>query len=271
MNETTERALKELQKNGYSILPNVLSAERCDQLGDVLDRLEERLSKEQPELVADHFGRSLLFNAHLYQPDDLLELINIPEVMAVVHPILGENCTLTTFNAGRSTRVPEFEGHNVHIDARIPVARFEDTFQVLVMICIDDFTEANGSTYVWPGSHTSGVNPKTQGLTEYPPGRVAIEAPKGSVFLFLSQLWHDVGTNISGDRRWGVTAYYSAWWVKPYCEFTLCGPEIFSMLSTEQKVLMGFNSLPPRPFISKRMTTCFPADKIPSRYEDALK
>ncbi len=271
MSDPTEHAISELREHGYSIVPNVLPPDRCRQVGDTLDNLEARLRRDYPEMVTDHHGRLLLFNAHLFQPDQLLDLIDLPPVTSVVQRILGNDCALTTFNAGRSVRVPEHSGHNVHIDARVPVAKFEDTFQVLAMICIDDFTEANGATYVWPGSHTSGINPKTLKLSAPPPGRVVIEAPRGSVFLFLAQLWHDVGTNTSGERRWGITAYYSEWWVKPYCDFTRCGPEIFSQLTTRQKVLMGFNSAPPRPFVSKRIPTCIPADQIPGDYEQALK
>lgn len=142
---------------------------------------------------------------------------------------------------------------------------FDNTFQIVAMLCLDDFTASNGSTVVWPGSHRSGIDPRAmRGRDTIPPGRVAATAARGSVVYILGQTWHDIGPNLDGSRRWGVIAYYSRWWIKPTFDFTQATPSLYNRLSTRQKVLLGYNSRPPRPD-EDRIYTLTRADELPSR------
>ena len=72
-----------------------------------------------------------------------------------------------------------------------------------------------------------------------------INAKKGSLVFFLGQTWHQIGTNLNKEDRWGILIHYKRWWIKPQTNFTKCGNKIFKMLNNKQKKILGFNSISP--------------------------
>ena len=38
-----------------------------------------------------------------------------------------------------------------------PQEKFNNTTDVVILICLDDFSKENGSTKIWPRSHLSGI------------------------------------------------------------------------------------------------------------------
>ncbi|MHA1597575.1 MAG: hypothetical protein ACTSV1_02540, partial [Alphaproteobacteria bacterium] len=69
--------------------------------------------------------------------------------------------------------------------------------------------------------------------------------------------------------RWVLLNHYKRWWIKPSTDFTRCGKEIFDKLNPDQKVLLGFSSIPPRDHVT-RTKTLRKKEDIPEDYEDAL-
>ena len=247
MNKTVEH----LKKFGYAVVEGVIPKEECSRMADVLDQIEaEQRSLENKKHMNDF--QVTLFNVHLLKPKIFLDKINIPNVMNIVSSVLNNDFILSNFNASRS--VSKVGGKRVHIDSRVPITEFKQTLQIVAMLCLDNFTPENGSTYVWPNSHTSGQDPRILRDLIDLPGKVACQAPRGSVIYILGQTWHDVGANLNGKRRWGIIAYYARWWIKPTFDFTQCGPEIFNQLTSQQKVLFGFNSRPPTDANKRTMT-----------------
>ncbi|MBC7804122.1 MAG: phytanoyl-CoA dioxygenase family protein [Candidatus Parcubacteria bacterium] len=264
--ERKNRLLKSLSDFGYGVLEGVLSPQECAGLCKHLDSIEaeRRASKD---IFTDE-QRVMLWNIHQSHPEIFLDKINVPEVMSVVKTVLKEEVTLGSFigirNQDRHVKL------NAHIDARVPTPAFEHTIQMVAMFCMTDFTVKNGSTLLWPLSHRSGLNPKEIYAPGTPlPGHVQVEAKAGDVLFFLGQTWHDVGPNLSGEKRWGLLSYYARWWVKPSFDYTACGPELFKRLSSEQKVLLGFNSRPPKS-ASYRLNTVMPIGNVPEDYDAAL-
>jgi len=260
------RLMKSLSDYGYGTLEGVLAPAECARLCGQLDAIEAERRADKT-LFADE-QRVMLWNIHQSHPDIFLDKINVPEVMSVVRSVLKEEVTLGSFigirNQDRHLKL------NAHIDARVPTPAFEHTIQMVAMFCITDFTLKNGSTLLWPLSHRSGLNPKEIAPPgSVLPGCVQVEAKAGDVLFFLGQTWHDVGPNLSGEKRWGLLAYYARWWVKPSFDYTACGPELFKRLSLEQKALLGFNSRPPKNALS-RLNTVMPIDKVPEDYDSAL-
>ena len=166
--------------------------------------------------------------------------------------------------------IKEKGGNRIHIDSRIPITNFQNTFQVAIVLCLDDFTEKNGGTKVWPFSHKSDSDPRNIRDEINVKGGIIATAPRGSAIYTLGQTWHDVGPNLDGSRRWGIIAYYTRWWVKPTFDFTQCGTEIYSSLSNQQKELLGFTSRPP-PDAKKRNHTVIPVESLPREYDNTLK
>ena len=45
----------------------------------------------------------------------------------------------------------------VHIDSHLPCKSNENTSDIVVCYCLNDFTKKNGATRIWPKSNLSGV------------------------------------------------------------------------------------------------------------------
>ena len=260
------KLMKDLNSFGYGLLEGVLSPDECLNLREHLDAIEAERRAEKDIFIDEQ--RVMLWNIHQSHPDIFLDKINVPEVMSIVQSVLKETVILGSFfgirNQDRHVKI------NTHIDSRVPIRDFESTIQMVAMFCVTDFTVRNGATLLWPLSHRSGLNPKEA----YPPGtllpgHVQVEAKAGDVLFFLGQTWHDVGPNLSDEKRWGLLAYYARWWIKSSFDYTTCGPELFKRLSPEQKVLLGFNSRPPKN-ASYRLNTVRPIENVPDEYTAAL-
>ena len=254
--------IEHLATFGYAIEKNVISSEECMKMAEVLDSLKSKQEKKGASY--DSESQSVIFNIHLQEPDIFLDKISIPKVMGTLSKIFNHQFILSNFNGSLAGKKG---GNRVHIDSRIPIANFKNTFQVAVLFCIDDFTPQNGSTIVWPFSHKSDQDPRNLRDNTAFPGSIIASAPKGSVIYTLGQTWHDIGANLDDSRRWGIIAYYTRWWIKPTFDFTKCGNVIYERLSSQQKSLMGFTSRPPTPK-DNRHHTVIPVEDLPDNYED---
>ena len=257
--------LQHLEEYGYAIQENVISKEDCDVMTSALDDIMGKKKDEKTLQSTDE--KTILFNVHLEKPDIFLNKIDIPQVMDVVSKVLKEEFILSNFNGTLSG--PK-GGNGIHIDSRIPINDFASTFQIVALLCLDDFTPTNGSTKIWPGSHKSGVDPRYLRNTDKIPEASQEFVPKGSVIYTLGQTWHDVGPNLDGTRRWGIIAYYSRWWIKPTFNFLHCGQEIFAKLNARQKILFGFTSNPPSD-TKKRINTVISPSELSNNYDEVLK
>jgi ectoine hydroxylase-related dioxygenase (phytanoyl-CoA dioxygenase family) len=254
-----------LKEKGYAVQENVLSEAECDALAESLEAMEDNEAFEDWKKRDDEL-KTVLQNVHYAMPDEFLDYINHPQVMDVVESVLDDDFTLTSFNASKA------KPHNdsitrYHIDSRKPVSQFNQTYQIVGLFCIDEFTEENGGTHVKPYSHKIGESPRNKSLSndEF----VAAEASKGSVLFTLGQTWHGIGDNITDESRWGIVALYSCWWVKPIYDYVQsCTPEIFDKCSEQQKELLGFTSRPPADWTSRVKTNTDVAE-LPETLKDA--
>mgnify|MGYP003332803805 FL=1 len=259
--------IKQLETYGFAVDEGVVPQDECSKMAEILDKIEEeRTTAGTISYKTD--AQVTIDNIHLIRPDIFLNKINIPKVMDVAAAVFSERFILSSFNASRSG--PR-GGCNPHNDARIPVSDFSNTTQLICAICLDDFTAKNGATVAWPFSHKSGIDvPDHVHSINDIPGKISCEAPRGSVLYTLAQLWHDIGPNLDGKRRWCIHAAYSRWWVKQVYDFPRCGETIFNQLTPEQKILFGFTSRPPLIGGARRYTVTKIED-LPDSYEEVLK
>lgn len=264
--------IKELMEKGYTIINNVISQEECLAIGNRLERIEEISKKDRNKYGYEANNRQrTLFNVHYTDPKNFLYLINHPTVVKIVREVLKDDFILSNFNASAAV---ENNGsgdqeYRVHIDSRKANPNPKNTYQVIVNWCIDDFNEKNGSTMVLPKSHLEEDEPEnTRQVHEK---LIPIEAPKGSIAVVLGQTWHDIGNNRTNNRRYGIIAYYSCWWIKPTFDFVdSCTEEIYGMLNDEQKMLLNFCSRPPKNWTKRQKTKCN-ISKLPRSLKEAQK
>jgi ectoine hydroxylase-related dioxygenase (phytanoyl-CoA dioxygenase family) len=109
-------------------------------------------------------------------------------------------------------------------------------YMLNVMWALDDFTDENGATRVWPGSHRTdpaGILPEDQAVS-------AVMA-RGSAVLFLGSCLHSGGENRSAKLRRGAIFSYCQGWLRPWENPWLAyPPEIARNFHPDLAALVGY-------------------------------
>jgi len=244
-----EMNFQELERNGYTILPDALSPQ---EVVTTRQAVEELLDTE--ETVARGTGTQTdnLRNAHAIvgkHPHFYEFFLNSP-VMRVVRGVLGEDARMYDANI----RVPmptgnrdAKKGFQVHVDredyAVLPFVKGQHFPMALnVVWCLVDFTKENGSTLLWPGSHHSCQVPDPDADAS---DAIQVEAPAGSAIVWDAAIWHQGGINFDDSPRWTVIAYYQRAWIKGKTDSVrLLAPEAVEKMSDEAKQLVGITPEP---------------------------
>ena len=265
----TKEAVAHLKKFGYAVTENVIATEKCRLMAEAADNFEKKYTKEKKSSIHkldSNEEQTLIRDAHIALPM-LLPLIDNPTIWDVICEVLNDTPILDGFSISRTGSTDGL----IHDDGHLPVRDFTHTTDIIAVVCLDDFTETNGGTFIWPLSHNSGIRPQNEFEPNFvPPGGLNVVAPRGSVVYMLGQTWHRIAKNSDGTRRWGALIHYKKWWIKPSTDYTQCGPELFSQLTLRQKVLFGFNSRPPLN-VDKRVKTLINEDSLPDNYEKVLQ
>ena len=244
-----EKIIKELSRYGFCVINDVLSIKKCNSIKENLEKLLKKTQKNKFFFdEGSERGQLIIRDLPLRDPKNYLDLIDNKLILDILDNIFKETFILDGCVASKSINVKENFKSLVHIDSHLASKDFNNTSDIVVCFCFDEFTKENGATKVWPKSHLSGT--RIQKSKEYDKKiknsfRYA-EAKKGSAIIFLGHTWHQIGKNSNSLSRWGCLNQYKRWWIKPSTDFTKCGAKIFKMLNQRQKELFGFSSISPR-------------------------
>lgn len=130
----------------------------------------------------------------------------------------------------------------LHCDDQVyplPVPHPEVVFNSMWPLC--DYTRANGTTRVVPGSHRWEA-----GRVPNEAEAIDVEMPAGAALLYLGSLWHGAGANTSSSPRQGILMEYVVSWLRPQETHLLAvPPEIVRDLPPRLQELLGYNIFPP--------------------------
>lgn len=253
----------EVEKQGFTLVPDVLGRREALGLGDALEELLAGiLASGKSYSGYDIESRPVIFNVIL-KDHRFLPLLDHLEILPIIEHFLGDDVILRDFNAVLA-RVGK-PAQALHLDSRLPF-----TDQKVVLQCIwmlDDFTEHNGATQIVLGSHKFGYAPEPNKTYD---GMVQVTGRAGSVLVFNSALWHGTGAAVRPERRWGQVVTYARWFVKPCFDFPrMCTPELYAQLNPKQKQLLSLNTVPPTNEFT-RTRTKQPLESLPPTYEEYL-
>lgn len=131
--------------------------------------------------------------------------------------------------------------HRIHRDVRTHTGDFRMLLNMLVLI--DDFTLDNGATHLLSRSH---FEPNAPDEARFLDQAYRLVAPKGSVVLFDSKLWHAAGTNRSSATRRALTLSFSRPFVKQQMDYPrFLGEAWGAAQSAWMRQLLGYNAMTP--------------------------
>ncbi len=131
----------------------------------------------------------------------------------------------------------------LHIDSFVPSSS-KYCFACQVAVILEDQTSETGCTLVVPYSHLSDSYAVQTSMSEATP----LETKAGDIVIWDSRLWHGaLGNKTEGKSRWSLIATFTRWWLKQHFDITGTLPqEIYEVLTEDEKVMLGYCSMPPR-------------------------
>lgn len=102
----------------------------------------------------------------------------------------------------------------IHRDVRTFSA--DTNLMINTLVMLDDFTEENGATYLFPKSHLIKDKPSKE---EFYAKSARAVAKKGSVIFWHSNLWHAAGENKTTQERTSVTPMFTKPFLKPQFDY----------------------------------------------------
>ncbi|MBY0563100.1 MAG: phytanoyl-CoA dioxygenase family protein [Hyphomonadaceae bacterium] len=228
-------AARALREDGYVVLPSLLSPRA---VAAIAGELEPHFAAT-PRCVGDFHGwKTTRVNAVLTKAPSVRGLLLHDAVWPAAQAVLGQGCDYVQLNLVQAVRVHPGERAQVpHRDEEMwPVAKNGQPWQINVMWAIDDFTEENGATRLWPRSHRDALDRAID-----PAGSVAAAMPRGSACMFMGSLTHGAGANMSGAHRTGIIVSYCLGWLKTYeNQYLTYPPQVARSFEPALQQLIGY-------------------------------
>ncbi len=246
----------QLEREGYAIVRDLLSA---DEVAALRAEIAAIFDRDPPDARG---GKSpeddAMFRYAMLNRCAAAQAAAVhPKLLAVIEPLLGEDCHVIANTAWRNPagHPGSHGGQNWHIDAgphvplpegvRWPADIPHPVFAIGVHLYLQDCALEDGPTGVIPGSHLSG-RPPTPGwhldddLTYDGQGVVPLITRAGDAGLFVSDVWHRRMPTRDGDHgRFFLQVHYGrrdiAQRLVPTAERNQLSPEAIARATTRRE------------------------------------
>jgi ectoine hydroxylase-related dioxygenase (phytanoyl-CoA dioxygenase family) len=225
----------QLLREGYCIIPNALPPATIAKLDADLDPV----FAATPFCQGHFYGeRTKRFGSLLKRSDHASSLVLNPTIVAMVNRILGPACDRIQLNVAQAIEIHPGEPHQFpHRDHDMWQGEKGDhEYLVNVIWPLTPFTEENGATLIYPGSH-GPVGMAREDVGE----PVAAACSPGAAICFLGSTAHGAGANITAHVRRGIVVGYCLGWLKPYeNQWLAYPPDIARDFTPELAALVGY-------------------------------
>lgn len=196
------------ERDGFVVLENIISAPDVECLKEALLAVEARNGFGYATTSFEGLKTVRINNLLAY--DEAFWSVPLqPSVLALAESLLDRELLLSslcslTLGPGQTAQPLHEDTQQLHLPRpRPPLA-------LNAMWALSDFTEANGATRIVPGSHKLDHAPAYGTEVD----TIAATMSAGSVMLFDSALWHKGGANTTDERRYALSCYYCAGWMR---------------------------------------------------------
>ena len=235
--------LESFERDGYLLLPGLLSAAEVAHYTGVVDELERRERAEKNLKPED----SIEIRDSVARAPQLLPLISHPAALGAMLDILGWDIQLTTShtfvrvpNLDAQTSFKAIDWHNDGPKLSVPTSRgaVQPRLYAKIGYFFTDLSRPDsGNLRVVPGSNHLSAKPPLDENGE-PEGAIQILTKPGDAVIFENRLWHAVGPNYAGVARKNVYIGYCHRWMKAI-DFSRQSDELLQLASPVEKQLLG--------------------------------
>lgn len=229
---------RELIEQGYAVIRNAVPA---DLIETIIDEFGDRFDKTPFSVGAFHGEWTKRFHGLLRRAPSSQKLVMHDQIIRASKTILGKWCDFPQLNLSQGLSIyPGAPGQIPHRDQTMwPCPKGEMEFSFNVLWPLDDFTELNGATRVWPDTHHAHEKYKMS-VDDLGQPLVA-EMRRGDVFVFLGSCLHAAGSNRSSRPRRGIIISYALGWLKTYENQNLTYSHDFARtLDPELAAMIGY-------------------------------
>lgn len=224
-----------LERDGFVVLDSVLDERQCD----ALSRELEPLFEATPRCQGDFYGwNTTRVGGLLSKAPSVRNLVLDPYILAIADALLKPNCDCIQLNLTQAVRVHGQERPQApHRDEEMwPWPTNGRHWLLNVMWAVSDFTDENGATRLWKGSHRGELD-RNADPGESIPGAMK----RGSALLFLGSLTHGAGQNLTALPRTGIIVSYCLGWLKTYeNQFLAYSREVAAGFPEDLQRLIGY-------------------------------
>ena len=204
-----DRSVEEIKLTGYSIVPNVLSDAELEQARSGIDRVYQRQLEEiggEDRLAAINDGYTA--RCPLAYDDYFLTVATKPEILSIVKKFLGDYFVLMLQNGIINVPSVGNEQNAGYWHRDLNYQHFISTrpISISALVCVDDFSEETGGTFVLPASHKTEAFPSEDYVQRH---EQVINAKAGCAVVFDSMLYHRGGLNRSPRVRRALNHMYT--------------------------------------------------------------
>ena len=238
MNDLTDSDRRQLDEQGYLVLPGLMSPEL---LASLRRRVDELFAREGvaagAEFKQEPGARRL---ANLVNKGRVFEqVILTPQVLAAMAHVLGPRFKLSSLNA-RSADPHGDCGQPLHSDSAA-IADESGYWVCNSVWMLDDFTPENGATRMVPGSHCWRRIPPPDFYEPHPEEQL-VTGKAGTVVVMNAHMWHGGTANRTDAPRRAMHVYYTRW-DKPQQQYQkrLLSPELQARLSPEARAILALD------------------------------
>jgi ectoine hydroxylase-related dioxygenase (phytanoyl-CoA dioxygenase family) len=194
----------QVKQDGWVIAKDAISLELCDAIYEDLMRLERVLGIVPADNLFEGTHTTRIYNLLVHGP--VYERIPVhPNVLPIVERVLDPGLLVSSLSS--IAIGPEETPQPIHSDDQIiGLPKPHPPLICNTMWAITDFTEENGATRLCPDTHLADHSPDP--LQLYP--SIPAEMSKGSVLVWVGNLWHGGGENTTAERRVGIAMNYCA-------------------------------------------------------------
>jgi len=234
-NINVERYIDTLKKDGFVIIRNLICGGELKALQHELDGYFQKT----PNSEGIFWGNNTKRMGRIFSKSKQSQHLAIhPVVLKIMNAILRPYCEKIQINLTQAIQIlpGEYE-QNLHRDDEIfPFPKANAEFMVNAMWAIDDFTEENGGTIVWPGSHRFEIS------RQVPESElVSAKMKSGSVLIWLGSTQHAGGANKTTIPRSGLTISYCLGWLRQAeNQYLAYPPNVAKHFSEQLRELIGY-------------------------------